>query len=219
MQAAVFLTYAHDVELYINQLAYSMSWGSPLLNLAGHRGGGDSPPGFERLDCLWRSVSSVGSWRDSFCDIAPSDLVGLPSHFWSQMIMCITALKYLSVLADPDWDCHAVRNTVNLVAALDRMHERLELGSRDAALPSGDGLLSLLLKLLGKCRAWADVWMNAPSRVPVPEGGLGTHGEGGAGGPHGSTMPDLDQMVIMHTMNLESDQWLEDLLGRSGNYT
>lgn len=210
------MTYAQDVELYINQLAYSMSWGSPLLNLAGQISGNEILPGFERLECLWRSVENIRSWQDNFCKIAPLDLVGLPSHFWSQMVMCITILKYLSILKDPDWDCQAVRSTVNLVSTVVCIHQRLELGCHDPALPSEDNLLKLLLKLLKKCQGWAEAWMNAPTRTPAP--GARSWGSPDAGGmsSHGSRIPDLDQMVLLHTMNLESDQWFQDLLGGPG---
>ncbi|KAK9418998.1 hypothetical protein SUNI508_07519 [Seiridium unicorne] len=87
--------------------------------------------GFERLECLWRSVENIKSWLDAFYKSPPPALVGLPFHFWSQMIMCVTILKYLSTLADPSWDCQAVRNTIDLTSTMDRMVEKLDLASRE----------------------------------------------------------------------------------------
>lgn len=220
----ILITYAHYIELHMNQLAYSMNWGSPLLNLAGQKSANGVLPGFQRLECLWRSVENIQSWIDSFCSIAPADLVGLPCHFWSQMVMCVTVLKYLSTLGDPDWDCQAVRNTVNLISAMDRMLQRLELGGQDPALlRSGDNLFMLLSKLVRKCRVWAEAWISEPLEMPAaldaaaaaePPGGSV---ETGAGGHHrgGSSIPDLDQIAMMHTMDLQSDEWFESVLGFS----
>jgi hypothetical protein len=108
--------YAQYVELYINQLAYSMIWDSPLFSLSGKRTDGGLFPGFDRLECLWRSAESIKSWLDSFYKISPSELVDLPFHFWSQMVLCVAVLKYLVVLEDPVWDCQAVRNTVDVIS-------------------------------------------------------------------------------------------------------
>jgi hypothetical protein len=204
-----FAAYAQYVELYINQLAYSISWGSPLLNLAGHRSDNATLPGFARLECLWHSVENIKSWLDSFCEIDPSQLVGLPSHFWQQMVMCVTILKYLSTLGDPDWDCQAVRNTVSLVSAMDMMVQKLELGGQDPALVSDDNLFKMLGKLLVKCRAWADAWMKLPSESLDPC--AATH--------ETRSIPDLDQIFWLQAMDLDNDQWLDAVLRTPGSST
>ncbi|OQD84094.1 hypothetical protein PENANT_c014G00180 [Penicillium antarcticum] len=84
-----------------------VSQDAPPLDLAGRRGDGGILLGFERLHCLWQSVENIKSWLDNFYEIPSSKLVGQPFHFWSQMILSITLLKYLSTLKDPDWDFQA----------------------------------------------------------------------------------------------------------------
>ncbi|KAI8626418.1 putative C6 transcription factor [Xylariaceae sp. FL1651] len=206
-QKETLIMYAEYVELYINHLAYSISFDSPPLNLSGQRSDGGLLPGFERLACLWRSVECIKSWLDNFYKIPPSELVGLPFHFWSQMILCITVLKYLSVLGDPAWDCQAVRNTVDLISTMDWMVQKLDLASKEPSVQCDDNLFKLLSRLLYKCREWANGWWNM---VPqIPDVGVDS------GVTSGSHIPDLDQMVWMQSMDLENDQWLESVLGES----
>lgn len=206
-----FITHAHYVELYINQLAYSISRDSPPLNLSAPRSDGGQLPGFERLKCLWGSVESIKSWLDNFYNISPSDVVGLPFHFWSQMILCVTILKYLSVLEDPAWNCQEVRNTVDLVATIDAMIQKLARVGVESSLQCDDSLFDLLSKLLSKCRVWAGGRLDGGSQIPDGETGLG-QGVCPAENRHSSGIPDLDQMMWMQSMDLENDQWFEEAL-------
>jgi hypothetical protein len=158
-------------------------------------------PGLERLKCLWWSVESIKSWLDNFYKIPPSDLVGLLFHFWSQIILCITILKYLSVLEDPAWNREEVRNTVDLVATIDCMIQKLGRVCIEANLQCDDSLFNLLSKLLSKCRVWAGTRLNVASQMQDP-------GETS----QNSYIPDLDQMIWMQSMDLENDQWFEDIV-------
>ncbi|PKX91323.1 fungal specific transcription factor domain-containing protein [Aspergillus novofumigatus IBT 16806] len=188
-QLDILNSHAQYVELYINQLAYSISQDSPPLNLSGLLG-------FERLECLWQSVENIRSWLDHFSRIPCSDLVGQPFHFWSQMILTVTLLKYLSTLQDPEWDCQAVRSTVHLISTMDTMIQKLNLSSKEPELQCDDHLLKFLSKLLTRCHLWAEArW----------------HEEETAG--HNHHIPDLDRMAWMHSMDLGDDQWIENVLG------
>lgn len=71
------------------------------------------------------------------------------------MILCITILKYLSVLRDPAWDCRAVHNTINLISVMDHMIQHLDHGHEDSGLGEKDSLLKLVSRLLVKCCTWA----------------------------------------------------------------
>ncbi|OBT85687.1 hypothetical protein VE02_05950 [Pseudogymnoascus sp. 03VT05] len=208
-----FITHAHYVELYINQLSYSISCDSPPLNLSGPRSDGGHLPGFERLKCLWGSVESIKSWLDNFHNFSPPDLVGLPFHFWSQMILCVTILKYLSVLEDPAWNRQDVRNAVDLVAAIDLMIQKLDLVCVESSLQCDDSLFNLLSKLLSKCRVWAGGRLSRACQIPGGEAGLNQGGgPGETSHSSGSSIPDLDQMMWMQSMDLENDRWFEDAL-------
>ncbi|KAJ5515028.1 C6 transcription factor [Penicillium fimorum] len=209
-QVDILNTHAQYVELYINQLAYSISQDAPL-DLAGRRGGGVLLE-FERLDCLWQSVENIKSWLDNFYQIPSPKLVGQPFHFWSQMILSITLLKYLSTLKDPEWDCQAVRNTVHLISTMESMRQKLDLSSKEPELHCHDHLLKFLSKLLSKCQVWAEARWNIGSET----------GNGDTrpcqSDPHNSPIPDLDQMVWMQSMDLGNDQWFEDVLGMPATF-
>ncbi|KAH6646095.1 hypothetical protein BKA67DRAFT_93833 [Truncatella angustata] len=212
-QKGILDTNAQYIELYINHLAYSISLDSPPLNISGQRSDGGLLPGFERLECLWRSVECIKSWLDNFYTIPPSKLIGLPFHFWSQMILCVTVLKYLSTLGDPAWDCQAVRNTVDLISTIDSMIQRLDLCSEEPRLQCSDSLFDLLSRLLRRCRGWAETWWNlAPQAQDI--GAEAFHIDDPSVVSHTSHTMDLDQMGWMQSMNLENDEWLKNILSR-----
>ncbi|KAF4212578.1 hypothetical protein CNMCM8980_000753 [Aspergillus fumigatiaffinis] len=191
--------HAQYVELYINQLSYSISQDSPPLNLSGLLG-------FERLGCLWQSVENIKSWLDHFYQIPCSSLVGQPFHFWSQMILTVTLLKYLSTLQDPEWDCQAVRGTVHLISTMDGMIQKLDLSSEEPELQCDDHLLKFLSKLLTRCRLWAEARWHDKETGPGRSASSDTTG-------HNYHIPELDQMVWLQSMDLGDDQWFENVLG------
>ncbi|KAI1306632.1 hypothetical protein F5Y03DRAFT_136079 [Xylaria venustula] len=206
--------YVQYVELYINQLAYSVSFESPLLDISRQGTGGGLLPGFQRLECLWRSVECIKLWLDNFYKVSPSELVGFPFHFWAQMIQCITILKYLSVLADPNWDCQAVRNTVDLISTMDGITQQLDIASKEPDLQHDDSLFQLISRLLCRCRAWADAWWNYTPPIQNTNEDSYQIAEPSSAG-HRQIVPDLDQMVWMQSMDLDDDGWIESILGGS----
>lgn len=127
------------------------------------------------------------------------------------MILCITILKYLSTLEDPAWDRQAVRNTVDLISTMDCMLQKLEMSSKEPSLHCNDNLFKLLSKLLNKCRVWAEAWWNMTSHIQDMETGPRRSADPDA--TSHNYIPDLDQIAWMQSMDLGSDQWLEDVLG------
>jgi hypothetical protein len=205
LNADILNTHAQYVELYINQMGYSMSHEPQSLEEFGRAGNRGVPLGFQRLECLWRSVENIKSWLDTFYTIPTAKIIGQPFHFWSQMILMVTLLKYLSTLRDPDWDCQAVRNTVHLISTLDSILQKLELTSREPELQCDDNLLKYLTKLIARCRGWAEARWNVASQTPDSAGGL-------------HHIPDLDQMAWLQSMDLGDDQWFENALGMPATF-
>ncbi|PIG83065.1 C6 transcription factor [Aspergillus arachidicola] len=201
-QSDILHAHAQYVELYVNQLAYSMTHKPQPINISGRLG-------FERFECLWQSVENIRLWLDSFDAIDHSTLIGQPFHFWSQMIMSLTLLKYLSTLQDPEWDCQAVRNTVPLISRINSILQKLDQGSQQPELQCNDHLLHYLSKLLIRCRLWAEArWdMTCPMqevnvfRESTPDVAR-----------HNSHIPDLDQIPWMQSMDLGDDQWFDEVL-------
>ncbi|KAK9482625.1 C6 transcription factor [Lipomyces starkeyi] len=215
-QQEILIAYAEYAELYVNQVALSIGSDAPLFSMSGQCTDDELLPGFGRIECLWQSVKAIKTWLDIFYRIPPAECVGLPFHFWSQAIRCTTMLKYLSILEDPAWDYHAVRNTVNLLSVLDWMPKKLDLASKEAGLQADDDLFKLFSKLLSRSREWAETIFNmsslSPSRMqdyelaPARSGNLGTI-------TVTNNIPDMDQMSWIQEMDLESDKWFEDVLG------
>ncbi|KAI1426938.1 hypothetical protein F5Y12DRAFT_739230 [Xylaria sp. FL1777] len=217
-QKDILIVYVQYVEIYINQLAYSISFESPLLDISRPGTSAGTLPGFQRLECLWRSVECIKLWLDTFYKVPPSELVGLPFHFWAQMIQCITILKYLSTLADPTWDCQAVRNTVDLITTMDCLVQQLDIASKEPGLQCDDSLFQLLSKLLCKCRAWAEAWWNFEPQIQGTDASPCQRADNSPTG-HRHSIPNLDQMIWMQSMDLDNDQWLESILRESAPFS
>lgn len=127
------------------------------------------------------------------------------------MILSITLLKYLSTLKDPEWDCQAVRSTVNLISTMDSMLQKLDLGNKEPELQCNDHLLKYLSKLLTRCRLWAEAQWGMASQIqdvdtrPCQSANPDTTS-------HNHQIPDLNQIAWMQSMDLGDDQWFEDVL-------
>lgn len=171
-------------------------------------------PGYERIGLLWQSVESVHAWLEVLHRIPPAQCLGLPFHFWSQLIRCTTILKYLSTLEDPAWDCQAVRQKVDMMSVLEWMSKKLNLVSQEAGLQSNDDLFKLLSKLLNASREWLEAKFKAPyHQRPVNETVLDLQNVPSAGLE--TDIPDLDDMPWLQSMDLENDKWFENVLGWS----
>ncbi|KAL3480219.1 hypothetical protein BJX99DRAFT_36825 [Aspergillus californicus] len=221
--------HAQYVELYINQLAYSIYQNPSSSTKERTSTNGEIIPGFERLTSLWHSVQNIKFWLEHFSQVPSAAFIAQPFHFWSQMVLVITLLKYLSTLNDPDWDCRAVQSTVNLIETMDWMAQKLEEGGREVELAGvSDHLLGYLGKLLRRCRGWAEGKMATAQSRDRNEGQdiaggcrlvgseVGPESETdipGHGHSHIHQIPDLDQIVWLQSMDLGDEQWFKDVLG------
>ncbi|CRG90357.1 hypothetical protein PISL3812_07401 [Talaromyces islandicus] len=211
--------YTQYVELYIDQVSRLVASDTSLLSVSTPGIESAFLPGYERIGSLWRSVESVKTWLDVFYRIPVAKCMGLPFHFWSQLIRCTTILKYLSTLEDPAWDCHAVRQKVDIMAVLEWMSNKLNLISEEAGLQSNDDLFKLLSKLLHGSREWVETRFKAAtattattaaSQPPANEAMLDIHTTSLE-----TDMPDLDHIPWLQSMDLDNDKWFEEVLGWS----
>lgn len=176
-------------------------------------------PGLGRVECLWQCVEAIKAWLDSFHRMQPAECVGLPFHFWSQAIRCITILKFLSIYQDPAWDCQAVRNTVDLLDVLDWIPKKLDLASKEVGIQTDDDILKLFSKLLSRSREWAEARFNmsssSSSLYQTHECPYSASIADVSDGPieMNNAMLDMDQMDWFQAMDLESDKWFEEVLG------
>ncbi|KAI1390395.1 putative C6 transcription factor [Hypoxylon trugodes] len=200
-QERTLIAQIHYVNLCINESFHTANSDAPVLTTP--TAGGTS--GFERLECLWGSVKAIKLWLDSFFAVSPSALRGIAFPFWAQMARCLVVLCRLSTLEDPAWDRKAVRETVDLLAALDRIAERAELASREASEPPGDDLFMQVSRLMKMFRAWAAAKM-APAETGEEPGW--TYGDA-ATNAEGNIM-DFDPNQMMQFMDLGADTWWEE---------
>lgn len=201
----ILVAYAHYVELCINEAIRPASAHAPLLVIPGSTGStvnSGHVPGFERLQCQWRSIDAIKSWLDLFYAFPPSKCVGLPFHFWSQLVRCIVILKHLTTLEDMAWDCEAVRNRINLMEVLDWMAEKVRLASIEAGEQSDDDLFRQFSKMLRLSRMWAGAkWKTGPPAAEDPNGGV--------------AIADSDTDVWMQSIDFGNNRLFEEVFGWS----
>lgn len=150
----VLIAYGQFVELYIYQGSLAIGPGpSQFSPSVSEPFDDDTPlPGYGRLEILWKSMESLKRWLEAFYRMSPSTCIGLPFHFWSQLVRCTVILKYLSTLDDPAWDCRAVQKDISIVSALETISQKLDETSREASPESDDDAYRLLSKLMGRSR-------------------------------------------------------------------
>jgi hypothetical protein len=96
--------------------------------------------------------------------------------------------------------------------------------SREAGLQSDDDLFKLLSKLLTRSREWVAARWNISSECHENDDvqvvldhsrGSATKFDASASSGNVESIPDLDGIPWIQSMDLESDKWFEDVLGWS----
>ncbi|KAI1134069.1 putative C6 transcription factor [Hypoxylon sp. FL0543] len=200
----ILIAQVHYIDLCINEAAHTANSDAPLLSTPGPEGSGYIS-GFERLECLWRSTNAIRSWLDIFFALPPSQFRGFSFPFWAQLARCLVIFCRLSTLEDPAWDRKAVRSTIDLPPALDRIAEKLELASREIGEQSSDDVFSQLSRLMRMFRAWVGSKM---ASADVEERSAWANSDT-ATGIGGNTM-DQSQNQTMQFFDFGNDGWWEE---------
>lgn len=130
--------------------------------------------------------------------------------------MCLVILKFLSTLADSEWDCEAVMKTVNIIVVIDRVLEKLSLTMQQPISGLRDSFFSLLQNLLAKCREWAMTSMSHRAAEAESSSSSGTLSARATPLHCTQTMPELGQMTSFQSMDLANDEWFEELISGEG---
>ncbi|KAI0842745.1 putative C6 transcription factor [Hypoxylon sp. FL0890] len=200
----ILIAQVHYIDLCINEAAHTANSDAPLFTTPGVAGSGYIS-GFERLECLWRSANAIKSWLDIFFALPPSQFRGFSFPFWAQLARCLVIFCRLSTLEDPAWDRKAVRNTVDLPPALDRIAEKLELASREVGEQSSDDVFMQLSRLMRMFRAWVGSKM-ASAEAEEKSAWAGSDATTDISG----NAMDQNQNQMMQFFDLGNDSWWDE---------
>ncbi|KAI1431912.1 hypothetical protein GGR50DRAFT_677217 [Xylaria sp. CBS 124048] len=189
----MFQMYKLYVEICISQLAYSVSLGP-----SGCRGLEHNP---QRIRSLCKTAKCLVSWFIHFVATPPSDLVGLPSHFWSQMLQCLAIVKYIHSLRNPA-QYQGVRSYIDIAPTLLLVIERLMMVSQEPNVGSEDGFFKLLGRFLRDFLACVLRRQGSTDRQEREVDRV-------------DHIPELDQMGWLHMMDLQSDVWRDEILAEN----
>jgi hypothetical protein len=232
------LIYTHYAELCLNEVTRLASSDAPLVPTsgasahAGGRGAGDHRglPALEHIECLWRSVYAIKAWMDAYQAIPPLTYVGVPFFFWFQLVRCIVLLKHLATFNDPDWDCQAVRDAVDMPTMLEWMAVKAELTSKEAGEQSDDDLFRRVGSMMRSSLAWMAANQRPACVGVATHETTHTHQEvvqhstqdtDGPGGDNTVTItdaPEDDLMVPVDpswtgSFGLANENWIEEMFG------
>ncbi|KAI0147341.1 hypothetical protein GGR57DRAFT_259965 [Xylariaceae sp. FL1272] len=208
-QREILLVYAHYVDLCISEATRLASSEAPLLTgnqSSGVSGGGLS--GFEKIDCLWRSVYAVKSWLDTWYSVTPSTYVGAPFFYWFQLVRCIVLAKHLATFQDPAWDSQTVYDTFDLIGTLRWLATKIETASKEAGEQSDDDLFRRLARMLRNCLAWIDAKRDAADGQTVSSAYVLTQ-------PKENSVTRSNDSAWMEGVQIGDDAWFEQYLGWS----
>ncbi|KAI0160957.1 putative C6 transcription factor [Hypoxylon sp. FL1284] len=164
-QDGVLITHIYYIELCINETLHTANSNEPLLATPGNSSSANNA-GYERVECLWRSVNAIKSWFEIFFTFSPQTTAGHSFLLRAQLARCIVILFRLSTLDDPSWDRQAVRNTVDFCLVLDRLCGKLDVASQEIGEQSGEDIYAQFSKLMRSFRGWAATKI-APEEPPA----------------------------------------------------
>ncbi|KAI1267993.1 hypothetical protein F5Y18DRAFT_377094 [Xylariaceae sp. FL1019] len=208
-QREILLVYAHYVDLCISEATRLASSEAPLLATGQPPGAmGGELSGFEKIECLWRSVHAINSWLDAFKTVAPATYVGMPFFYWFQFVRCVILAKHLMTFRDPAWDPQTVYNTFDLIGVLGWLATKMELASKEAGEQSDDDLFRRLGRMLRNSLAWIDAKRNTADGETAGSACVFTSSN------ENIATGSIDS-AWMEGVQLGDDAWFEEYLGWS----
>lgn len=202
----ILIAHMHYIELCINETLHTANSNEPLLATPGNSSS-TNMTGFERLECLWRSVNAIKSWLDIFFTLPPITLSGLSFLLRAQLARCLVVLYRLSTLEDPSWDRQAVRSTVDLILVLDRVADKLDIASREIGEQSSDEIFAQFSRVMRTFRGWAS------TKIAPEESAVETTWS------YAGTTPNVGYGIVdnnpMMMMDIGSERWFEEFLAGS----
>jgi hypothetical protein len=176
------------------------------------------------LECLQTRIRIIRAWLSAFTSLPPQSPIGFTSLILAQMYHTITCLYRLTTLRDPAWDRSAVRQSVDILTAIDQTVEMFEnvAHAMDWVIEDEDDdvwtkhgkMMRHLRTIIESELATIDKSVDAevavpeqqvqqgyPDQVAVGGGGLGS------GLPFGYTQLDVPMG------GLADDQWWSDIFG------
>ena len=169
---------------------------------------GGNTLGFDCLDFSCRSVSAIKAWMNIFFSLPPADCAGLSFIHMAQLARCLMVLYRLSTFAQPAWDCHLVRSTVDLLLVLDGVAEKLELASNEVGDRSPDDLFMHLSGMMRKFRTNAAAKMGQKATAVEDTEWLNGGEAASAGGGQAAA---IQNQTLLQPMSSSDDAFLESI--------
>ncbi|VUC31423.1 unnamed protein product [Clonostachys rosea] len=189
---------SHHVELCINETVRQATSSEPLLPASMSA---NNVPGFEPVECLWRSLHAAKAWLDCFHSVSPSLYMGFPFFYWFQLVRCLVILKHLSVFEDPAWDRLAVYSTVDLLTVLEWMATKSDLASQAANEQSDNDMF----RQVSKCLRLSQMWVTAKRDAAASSAQAPT-----ALPCDNAPLADFDQAPWMSELAMGNESWIEE---------
>ncbi|KAH6653094.1 hypothetical protein BKA67DRAFT_568558 [Truncatella angustata] len=203
--------YLYSAELKIRE--------SILTRLASHQD--TSLSGFHRLQDLDSLLTCVERWLAVWFEMPLVDWLGITVDTFAQSTHCLIVLFKLTTLSEPGWDTDEVRRRADVLAALDRSCETVELVPAAVGMVDADqgsprrGLFFKTTYLLRSIKALilAEMTPDVLSGAALQSPGVGVvideYSAKGSSAVHygAEEVPIPDELVL----SLSDEPWLSDI--------
>ena len=143
-----------------------------------------------------------------FFSLPPAECTGLSFIHMAQLARCLMVLYRLSTFAQPAWDCHLVRSTVDLLLMLDSVADKLKLASSEVGERSPDDLFMHLSGMMRKFRTNAAAKMGQKAAAGEDTGWLNGGEAADAGGGEAAA---IQNQALMQPISSSDDAFLESI--------
>ncbi|KAK4126938.1 hypothetical protein N657DRAFT_630866 [Parathielavia appendiculata] len=121
------LSHISYTELAINEVAMSKPKMAPHGLM----------PDMQRHEAMEACLSAIKDWFNRHFSIPSYVYIGMTFSYWWNMAHCLLVLARLSVLNDPAWNWHSVRNRIDMFAILDQLKAGFEEVAAQRHLATG----------------------------------------------------------------------------------
>ncbi len=169
-----------------------------------HPGSSPSPNvNFARAEFLQSCLLAINHFFDNFISFKPREYSGLHVHYWLHFMRCTRIVYRLLLVEDPAWDTNTIRESVDLMAVLQRGAGICRAVPAAAGLDTGgkDGH-SLLATNLERAKS---IWTKALEQVGAFPADAGAED----GIPPGTLQPVL--LDDLYSFSLHQDAWTTDV--------
>ncbi|KAK3332291.1 hypothetical protein B0T19DRAFT_482593 [Cercophora scortea] len=174
-------------------------------------------PDFQRYELFEACLTAITAWFDMHFSIADEFYIGMAFNHWCHMAHCVMMLYRLTLLDDPSWDRHKVKERLDIISVCDELARRF----RSCCRTEGDQFFRGIKIIRSMKKGFMAEWAAAESKAGVVNTQAGpqsaerdeSSSSAPASGAVVDEVPSADGPLAVPFFSInDSETWLADLL-------